>query len=61
MFDILGTVMAAIVVAHFLRWGYLYIVKRQRLDWTLERRRFKQEQDLMLRIMKRMTRWYWRG
>lgn len=51
---------AFIVGCYLLRWGYLYIIKRQRIDMTSERKQFQQHAERALRINKRVARQIWK-
>lgn len=57
----IGTIIALIASCYLLRWGYFAIVKRQRIDWAVEREHFKHHLKLMLRIMRKLSRYYFRG
>jgi len=60
MLSILVTVLVAIGMAYLLRWGYLSIIKRQRMDWPAERKRTKESFIKAYRINGRLARWCWK-
>jgi hypothetical protein len=60
-FAILSDVIAATVVIYLMRVGYFYVIRRQRLDWTRERKQTKESIIKAHQIVGRLTRWYWKG
>jgi len=54
------SLLAFIVGCYLLRWGYLYIVKRERIDLAEERKRFQHDLARALYINKRVTRHLWK-
>lgn len=56
----LAGLIAIIVGCYLLRWGYMYVIKRERPDMASERKRIQQEAVRGFRINKRVTRRLWK-
>jgi hypothetical protein len=50
---------AFIAACYALRWGYIYVVKRRRIDMASERKRMQQDAMRGFRITNRLTRRLW--
>jgi hypothetical protein len=46
---------------YLLRWGYLAIIKRQRIDMAQERQQFQRDAVRGFRISKRVMKWWWKA
>lgn len=59
--NVIYTLITILVASYGLRWGFTYVVKRQRPDFEQERVRLKQDLARSIRISKWIMRQYWRG
>jgi hypothetical protein len=60
MANIIYGLVAFIVACYLLRWGFTYVVKRQRVDMPSERKRIQQDAMRGLRINKRIALRLWK-
>jgi hypothetical protein len=60
MANIIWSLVAAIIGCYLLRWGSMYVIKRQRIDMASELKRMQQEAIQGLRMSRRLTRWLWK-
>ena len=60
MANIIYGLAAFVVACYLLRWGYTYVVKRQRVDMPSERKRIQQDAMRGFRITNRITRRLWK-
>lgn len=60
MAAVLAGLIAIIVGCYLLRLGYMYVVRRQRIDMASERKRIKQDAIRGYRINKRVTQRLWK-
>lgn len=57
----IATIIALIAVCYLLRWGHCVVIRRQCIDWAVEREHFKHHLKLMLRVMRMLIRAYHRS
>ena len=60
MANVIYALVAVIVGCYLLRWGYLYIIMRQRIDMASERKRIQQDVVRGFRINKAVTQRLWK-
>jgi hypothetical protein len=60
MAAVLAGLIVMIAACYALSWGFMYVVKRQRIDVKSERKRIQQDATRGFRINKRLTRWLWK-
>jgi hypothetical protein len=60
MAAVLVGLVAIIIGCCLLRWGYMYVVKRQRIDMASERKRIQEDAIRGFRINKQVARWLWK-
>lgn len=58
MANVIYALVAILAGCYLLRWGFTYVIKRQRIDWTAEREHLHQDATRAGRFNKRLTRWY---
>jgi hypothetical protein len=59
--SILTIIFVVLLAAYALKFGRIYIIKRQRPDWNAEREQFKRDWNRGMKLSKRISRMYWRG
>ncbi|HEY1915736.1 MAG TPA: hypothetical protein VGH27_09180 [Streptosporangiaceae bacterium] len=57
MAPVIWSLIAAIIGCYLLRWGNMYVIKRQRIDIASELKRMQHEVTQGLRMSRRLTRW----
>jgi hypothetical protein len=60
MADVIWGLSAAIIGCYLLRWGIMYVIKRQRIDMASEFKRMRHEASRGLRMSRWLTRWLWK-
>lgn len=60
MANVIYALLATLVGCYLLRWGFTYVIKRQRIDWTAERKGMQQDASRAWRINKHLVRRYWK-
>ena len=60
MSGILAGPIVIIIGCYLLRWFFMYVVKRQRVDMKSERKRIQQDAIRGFRINKQVARRFWK-
>ncbi len=60
MANVIYVLIALIAACYLMRWGFTYVIKRQRVDMATERKRLQQDAIRGFRVNKRATHWLWK-